>query len=431
MVLKKEIYKPGKERHHYPGPVLTPASYYRLVRAKKVPRGASVESFVAKEKTAAELGIIFRSDGRVEIPRHVGIEGKVKESKPALARNIAFGIKSVYHQINGVKENIYKTEKLYDILTRVNYDLVEHWSGYSEEKKNSFVEYFGNLLTELSKRPELVKHENKTEMVGRIKNAISLMKQKNSKAAAAKIAGIKNDALDLLRIQNMQLPYLERRKRLLEKEKFRRDKIIFESIEPLSDAYYGLSEQLNYSELNKVAETLSVPRNNLFNAEWQEFRQPSFLISKAIKELYKAGRTNDSVIKEKEITVAKKLIRRAFNLTTEKVSKITMFKPDMLALVTGAGAKELKTSVLSNQTLLFRDLVEVWWEPKIQERRQMIIDSAEKLSVLALKNDESFAKQLIDDAVSFLRKNDINSALISFDKAVVMINPDVKRKFKD
>ncbi len=289
----------------------------------------------------------------------------------------------------------------------MHYDLEHQWKKFNPAQKKSYTKYLTELLGKLTKNPLLLKEENKIRAVQRFNNAKQLLEKGNFPAASAVLRGIENDMQNWLRKMKLQSTRLERRRSLVVDKKFQKDERIFSALDSMINVFNQLRQGIEPRARQRVAGTLSSIKRKLFATGLSKFKSAGIIIEKAA-ELVKKG----------EITKARSYIKNANKKTVAAASEISSIYPDKLMRIGKSTDLKFKTTVLANQTLLFHDMMSLWWIPKNKAKKKLILETITELSSLAESTGKKEVSRIILNAKIQLTENKIQVFTELFEKAL-------------
>ncbi|MFH1663701.1 MAG: hypothetical protein ABH986_02745 [archaeon] len=253
----KKYVPPKKRMLREKQPVMTEQQYRELLeKGKIIPRGTNVKLKPAKPKTTEELKIKFHSDGNIEIPFYKGNEASLEITRMLRPKTIPEGVRLVYHQIESVKTRAGKAQKIFDEISRLQWDLQFKWKKFNAMQKKAFTEYFTGILARLAKNPLLVSEEQKLNSIKRFETAGQLLREGKYTSASASMRGIKNDMLDWTRKLRFQEKYLERRRKAVIDKKFETDTRLFSAIDSIRSIYIELGRSDAANKRNTIADKI-------------------------------------------------------------------------------------------------------------------------------------------------------------------------------
>lgn len=415
---KPRSFKPSGKRLLGPKKVLTEAEYRQLLRAgRHIPQGALVQLGKVPAKSLKRLKIRFRADGSVELPYYAGPEAKLHRVKILHPKTVPEAIRLVNHQISSVKLRAEQARMIFDEVARLHWDLEHKWRSFNEMQRNAFTEYFYNLLGHLAKNPTLLQDEHKIHAGQRFERARQLLQEGNVGAASATMAGIKNNMRNWLRKLRLQAPRLERRRSLVVDRKFQMDERIFSSVDSLIRIFNQLVAGIEPRARERVAKNLSQTAKRLYATGLSAFNPPAIIVKKAA-DLVRKGKLAKARIYVKDAN--KKIILAA--------SSISSIYPDKLREIKQSRDLQFKEAVLGDQTVLFHDMMPLWWNPKNRAKSELILETVTELSLLAGNLGKKDVAGQIADAVGELQKNNLPSFVSSFARAAVSLRPELAKE---
>ncbi|GEM_PF-2669539 len=420
LMLRAPKYVLGKRRLLGQQPTLFPDKYREMLKAgKQIPQGALIkprERRVSK-RTPQELGIKFHADGSVEIPRYAGTETALKIDGFLRAKNQADAIRLAHHQIESVKSRSAQAQIIFDEVARLHYDLLHNWQGFSEPQRTAFRQYFLGIVEKLAKNPALLREEQKIHAVGRFATATRLLREGNVSASAATMGGIKNNMRNWTRKMQLQLPRLERRRALVVDRKFAVDTHIFVgAVDPMLAVFRRLGTA-KPSDAQQIAARISSASKSLFATGLQAFKQPAIIL-KAASELAKKG----------DFTKARQYIRDANKKTLLAASPVSSIWPDKLAEISKSTDAGFKQAVLTNQLVLFHDMMPLWWQTRSTEKKQLILRTIAGLSALAQSTGNAEIAAQISASRSALGQEKLAAFADSFARAAIALKPELAKE---
>ncbi len=409
-------YVPPKKRLIGGKFVLTEAEYRkRLNQGKPVPKGAKITLGKVPAKSLKELKVRFLTDGSIEFPVYTGSEGKLKIVRKIKTKTIPEGVRLIYHQIESVKSRIGQARKIFDEVSRLHWGLEYGWKKFNSNQKKAFIEYFNGISGQLAKNPLLLKEEQKIQAIERFKTATKLLEKGNHTAASSTTRGIKNNMLDWLRKLKLQSKFLERRRKLVVDKKFEKDTRIFFAADLLTKIFRKLKGQ--NPNLKEITRQLSSAQKMLYATGLSKFKQAGIIIGKAAE-----------LTEKNQLKKAKEYIRDANKKILLAASSISSIYPDKLENIRKSTDIKFKQTVLENQSLLFHDMIKYWWKPKNQRKRNLILNSIEKLSLLAENLERKDVSTNISKAKKELEKNNLISSTEFFANAAINLNPSLAKE---
>ncbi len=415
---KKAGYMPSSRRLLGPKKILTEEQYRQLLRAgKNVPQGAAIQLGKVPERTLKQLRIMFRADGSMELPYYAGPETKLRRVKILHPKTVPDAIRLVNHQIASVKSRAEQAGRIFDEVARLHWDLEHNWKRFNEAQRKAFTEYFYSILSQLAKNPTLLQDEHKIHAVQRFEIARQLLLKGNAPAAEATMAGIKNNMGNWLRKLKFQAPRLERRRSLVVDRKFQMDTRIFSSVDSLIRVFNQLSAGVEARTREQVAKQLLVIKGNLYATGWKAFQQPAIIVEKAA-----------ALVAKGELAKARQYVRNANKKIILAASPISSIYPDKLREIMQSTDLQFKQNVLGNQTVLFHDMMQLWWNPKNKAKSKLVLETVTELSLLAANVGEKTVSGIIADSAKELQKNNLPGFLALFARAVVALKPEIAKE---
>ncbi len=416
MAMKK--YAPGSKRLLGPKKFLLEQQYReRLWQDKPVPQGVQVKFGKPKKSSLERLKVWFQPDGTVLLPRYSGLETKISMVGFSQAKNVPDAVRLMYHQIESVKSRIGQSKMIFDEVSRLHYDLEHSWKNFNAQQKKSFSQYFAGILGQLAKNPALLVDENKIQACERFVVATEFLKRGNNPAASATIAGIKNNMKNWLRKLQQQLPRLKRRQALVVDQKFEREKRIWGSVDSISRVFAELARPKTKALQDSAAQRLELASSMLFATGWAAFKQPAIIVSKAA-----------ALAKNGNFAKAREYLKGANKKIVLAASPISSIYPENLKTIMKSTDAKFKKEVLLNQTVLFHDMMQLWWNPKNRQKSALILESINILSAIANGINRKDAAQLISSARKDLENNNIVSFADYFSRAAVSLEPKLAKK---
>lgn len=411
--MPKGRYVPGKRRLVGPVPRLTEAQYRDLLRqGKPVPQGARVKFGKPRQRSAEELGIRFREDGSVEIPRYTGPEGALVIAGYSTTRDIPTTVRFAQHQLESVRAKAGTAKIVFDTVARIHYDLEHRWKTFNEAQRASCVAYSLGVIGLLAKNPDLLREEQKIQACSMLERAAELLKDGNAPAAEATLLGVKNRLGNWSRKLDAQNVMLQRRRKLVVDRYFQKETRIWGTVDSLITAFARLGYKFQPKALQA---RLLGARDNLYRTGMRVFRQPAKIIESAA-----------SYVGKGEVDKAKKAIRRANQLIVLAASPISSIYPDKLKMLILSREPELdKKGILSNQAVLYHDMLALWWNPRFAQKTALMLDAVRELSNLAENIGRKDVAQMISEARRSLEENNIDSAAGAFARAAVALKPEL------
>ncbi len=416
MAMRK--YAPGSRRLLGPKKVLPEQQYRGLLKqGKPVPQGAQVRFEKPKESSLEKLNVWFKADGTVMLPQYAGPEGKIALARIIKAKTVPDAVRLVSHQIESVKSRIGQSKMIFDEVSRLHYDLEHSWKNFNAQQKKSFSQYFAGMLGQLAKNPALLVDENKIHACERFVIATELLRQGNSPAASATMAGIKNNMKNWLRKLEQQLPRLQRRQALVIDQKFEREKRIWGSVDAVSSVFSLLAKQPTKALQHNAAHRLDWVSRMLFATGWSSFKQPAIIISKAA-----------ALAREGKFEKAREYLKNANKKIVLAASPISSIYPKNLETIMKSTDLDFKKKVLTNQAVLFHDMMQLWWNPKNRQKSSLIMETVGALSALSKSLGRDDIARLVSKAKAELEKNNVQSFADYFALAAVKLNPELAKE---
>ncbi len=417
---KKPKYVPPKKGiKREPRKTITETEYHEMIRkGKKIPRGTKVITGKPQQKKPEELGIIFRSDGSIEIPVYAGKEGQIQKARVLKPKTIPEGVRLVFHQIESVQSRLGQAQQIFELISRLQWDLNYKWNKFNSAQKKAFTEYFAGVSGQLTKNPVLLTEENKINAIKRIEKAKELLEKGNASAALASMRGIKNDLLDWTRKMKFQTKYLKRRKKIVIDKKFEKDTTIFSAIDSLRSIFSELGKPDAGKKRNTIAAKIRAASKKFYLTGLKAFRQSAIITGKAA-ELAEKG----------EIQKAREYIRTANKKAVTEASSISSVYPDKLREIMQSKDHAFKEKVLSNQAELYYDMISYWWPKKGNTaKRKLIFDSVKELSGIAASTGKELEASMISDAAKKLEKNDLAGFSDLMLATAIKLNPSLTKE---
>lgn len=403
---------PGNRRLLGQKLTLTEAEYRnRLSLGKKIPQGALVKFEKPVARTAEELGISFRADGSVVIPRFKGPEGALVSDKPLVAKTAPDAVRLVGHQLESVASRIGQAKLVFDSAARIHYALEHDWKNFSPAQRKAFVEYSAGITGLLARKPGLLGEKQKIEAISALERATSLLQQGNSPAASAELRKLKNRMLNWKRKLEAQYPRLQRRRAVVIEKFSQKEKRIWNSIDSLIDVFGKLSSA-KVEQKVLSARVLAV-RDNFYWTGLQGFKQAAKVAESAA--LY---------VEKGDFAKAKTAIKKANQLAVLAASPLSSINSDKLKLIIKSPEKEFKQTVLANQALLYSDMLQSWWNPRNTQKTSEMLEAVTELSRTAENLERKDAAQLISDARTALTKNLVLDSIQLFSRAAALLKPE-------
>ncbi len=411
--MPRRKYVPGIKKLPGPKVVLSYAEYTRLLRAEKpVPRGAQLALAEVPETTLGKLKIRFHADGTIEFPYYKGPEGKLKRVRFIRTKTIPSGVRLVYHQIESVKSRIIQAERIFDEVSKLHFDLEHKWNRFNTAQKRAFSLYFNGLLGELAQNPNLLQEENKIHACKRFQRARELLGEENPSAASAAMRAIKNDLLDWKRKLKLQTPRLERRRSMVVDRKFQKDLRIFRAVDTLRSVMNSLRTGIEARSRERIARELLSAVRDLNATGLSKFKQAGIIAKKAAEFIRKGN-----------LAKAGEYIRAANKKTVLAASPISSIYPDKLREIQRSVDSGFKRTVLTNQIVLFHDMMEFWWNPKSRPKTQLILETVTELAELAKNMKIKHVPEMLLSAKKELEKNNLVSFALLSAKAAAELEP--------
>ena len=410
-------YKPGKKKLLVQTPLFSEKEYReRLKKGKPLPQGARVRFKKPKPLSAEALGIVFRADGTVEIPRYAGSEGALHVVGTLHAKTAPDAVRLVQHQLDSVKSSVDSARIVIDTVARLHADLEYRWKGFDGPTQKAFIEYSSGVIGLLAKNPELLKEEQKIHACYRLGRAAELLQQGNGTAAETTLASIQRNMHNWLRKLEPQFKNLQRRKAAVVDKYFFKQTRIWGAVDSLINIFGRLSS--TRADKRALASMLLGARDNLFRTGLQAFKQPAKVIESAARYVEKG-----------DIEKAKKAIKKANQLILLAASPISSIYPEKLRLIIKSTEPELdKQAILANQAVLFHDMLNDWWRPRNAQKSALMLETITELSRLAENIGRSDAARLIASARSELEQNRLSLSIDSFARAAVSLKPGLAKE---
>ncbi|MCR4368791.1 MAG: hypothetical protein NUV67_02690 [archaeon] len=402
---------PGKKRIVGTITTLTEAQYrHHLRQGIRIPQGTELVLGRVRHADAKYLKIRFFAEGGVEVPYFYGEEGNLKV-RFLHAQSVNDAIRLVSHQIGSVKTNIGQAKALLDTIERLHFDVYHNYGEYADRERTKFREYFQSLLGELSGHPLFMRDKNKVEFAERIEKATKLLEEGNVVAASGTVVGLKNNLRNLIRKLSLQEPRLVRRRSLVVDKKFERDSRIFGALDLIISAHASLG--LSSAEHAGVSKSLARAEKLLYATGWKAFRQPAIILEKAAEKVH-AG----------ELKKARDYLKDANRKIVISASSIASIYPQNLRRISQSRDEKFKQEVLSNQLLVFHDMMPIWMEGANAAKRNLILSTLSEQASFARGFGKNEVAQLIESARGELENGNLVACSEFFSRAALKLDPE-------
>lgn len=410
-------YVPSGRRLIGPKVELTEEEYRkRIAQGQPIPQGARVKtSRPLPQRSARELRIKFHLDGSIEIPQYEGPEGRLKRARYLKTKNAAEAARLVHHQVMSVRSRIGQAKAIFDQVARMHNDIERFWGKFNANQKASFTDYFASILGRLAKNPLLLRDENKIHAAERFMTAVRLLQEGNSPGASATMRGIKNNMLNWLRKLERQLPRLERRRALVVDQKFQREARIWGAVDSLRAAFQLLKQAL--PDRQGALARLENAKRLLYATGWSAFRQGEKIVENTIP-----------LVRKGDFAKARSYIADIDRKMVIAASPISSIYPDKLAEICQSRDSAFRETVLANQSVLYHDMMELWWNPKNRQKSSLILESITGISRLAESCGKAREAELIARARQALEAGNAAESAELFAQAASSLRPELAKE---
>lgn len=317
-------------------------------------RGELSRGFRPRHKSATDLGIEFREEGPVLLPRfreRESAEGVIEKAGKVKTEGPLSALRQTEHTQKSIKQEFHALANVIRHVGAIHYVIEKKWMGMNHEEKEELVNRLHSIAGAFGNKNQLKSFFKKRALKG-ITEAIDLLGKGRVTPALLKLWKSSNDSVARLNQLKRQRSFIQRRGLELvertEKERGRLEKYI-------EDNYAAVAvlqrEDLMQSEAKNLVARLLKDYKSLGSKREHELKE-------AQPHIYRASK---SIEREKfrDAIIQMRLANRKIFLA---LSRQYIMNQDLINKVGRVKDVNVRKKIFSNQLGILADNAEYWYE---------------------------------------------------------------------
>mgnify|MGYP001580527322 CR=1 FL=1 len=317
-------------------------------------RGELSPSFRPWHKSTTELGIEFKREGPVLLPRFREKEttpGEIEKGARVKVRGPLDALRQTEHTKESIKEEFHALANVVRHVGAIHYVIEKQWMGFGKAERDEVMERLATIAGAFGNKKQLRSFFKKSALE-RIEEAIDLLGKGKVTPALLKLWKSSNDSVARLNQLKRQRSFIQRRGLELvervEKEKGRLEKYITENYDSVSMLQ---SKSITKKQAVELMERLLRDYKSLGRKREDELKEAQPRIYRAMKSIEREN-YRDAVI---QMRLANRKIFLA-------LGRQYIMNQDLLNKVSRIKDAAVRKKIFSNQMEILSDNVEYWYE---------------------------------------------------------------------